>query len=261
MTTIWVESISLFGQGLAGWQKSKDIFRDTKKYNADTVPPIESRYLTPNNKRRTSPHMHIAMQAADYALMDMDVDETEILLISSSSEADMDIAEDNLQALIHAEREISPQKFQNVILNAAAGHLGTFMKNRSGSTSVSGANNCFSVGLLQAYTSLFREQKKALLVAYDAPSNTPYGVADRPFFSVGMLLCQEKPKNPIAGLMLSLVGPKETTLMAHPHLEKLRSITPSATCLPLLAAVANAKEGPVELYYSEELSLLVTLCF
>lgn len=261
MTAISVESISVFGQGLPGWEKTAEILRDFSKYDAGITPTIESRFLSPNNKRRTSPHMHAAIQAAEYALMGTNVDEKGINLIFAASECDLDIADDNLMALTHQEKELSPQKFQNVILNAAAGHLGIFMKNVSGSTTVSGMGNTFAVGLLQAHTSLEIDTDQVLLVAYDAPSMMPYGPGNRPFFAVGMVLSKERSKNSLAALTPKMVTRTKTDRIGHEAFEQLEKTTPAATCLPLLIALARKNSGPVELYYSDRLCLQVSLCF
>ncbi|HXW53668.1 MAG TPA: beta-ketoacyl synthase chain length factor [Myxococcota bacterium] len=261
MTSIWVESVSVFGPGLLGWPHASEVLGDPRRYDPQKTPPIESRFLSPNNRRRTSPHMQIAIQAADYALRDTGFDETSIDLILTSSEEDLDIAEDDIQALVQPEKEISPQKFQNVILNAAAGHLGIFMKNTSGSTTVSGTGNCFSVGLLQAYTTILATKGRALLVAYDAPSSMPYSEKDRPFFAVGMVLSHSHSPSILGELSLTLGERKELTVMEHPALETMRATTPSATGLPLLLVLAKKQAGVVELYYSKELSLTVALCF
>jgi hypothetical protein len=261
MTQVAIESISVFGQGLAGWEKSLPIFQDFSKYDESIIPPIESRFLTFNNKRRTSPHMHAAIQAAEHAILNTGIDETQVNLIFASSECDLDITQDNLLALTHKEKQLSPQKFQNVILNAAAGHLGIFIKNVSGSTSVSGVNNVFSVGLLQAYTSLLCDTEHALLVAYDAPSIMPYGPGNRPFFSVGMLLSKNKRQNSLATMSLKLGAPTKNNFITHKALADLQKTTPAAGCLPLLIAVARNSIDPVELYYSSNLIVEATLCF
>lgn len=261
MTKIWLQSVSLFGPGFLGWPQSKEILKNISEYNKATIPAIESRFLSANNKRRTSPHMQIAIQAADHALSSANVDETSIELIFTSSEGDMDVAEDNLQALAHKEKEISPQKFQNVILNAAAGHLGIFMKNHSGSTTVSGENNVFCVGLLQTYSTLLDGKKNALLVAYDAPSQMPYMPKEQPFFSVGLVFDKDPNENSLAGLNLKLLETTKVSKSQVSELEKLRSSTASAACLPLLTALANRQCEPIELYYSKELILEVQLCF
>jgi hypothetical protein len=261
MTTIWLRSVSVFGQGLLGWEHASSIFLDCSSYNPEVMPTIESRFLSPNNKRRTSPHMHMAILAAEHALATANVDGSSVDLVFASSEPDLDIAEGNLLALAKDTKELSPQKFQNVILNAAAGHLGIFMKNTAASTTMSGCNNAFAVGLLETYTTLLQSEKDALFVVYDAASEMPYSPKGRSFFSTGMLLTKARPENALAGLNISLSLPSKTTVLTEPRLEHVRRHTPAAACLPLLVALARNQTCPVELDYTEERALVVNLCF
>jgi hypothetical protein len=260
MKPIYVESVSVYGKGLLGWEHTKTVFQDLSLYDATQMPKIESTYLTPNNARRTTHHMHVAFQAADMALQTSDVDKESVEFVFATSECDLDIAEDNCIALISDEKSVSPQKFQNVVLNAAAGHLGVFMKNTSGSTTISGHHNNFSAALLQAYSSLQANPNPVLLVAYDAPCKMPYGPGDRPFFGLGMVLTQSKTAKSIMAVTPSLVPEPNPQTIAHDDLEAIRSSTPAAGCLPMLMALAKKETSSVELYYSPELGLKVSLC-
>jgi hypothetical protein len=100
-----------------------------------------------------------------------------------------------------------------------------------------------------------------LLCAYDAESQSPYATLGRVFFGLGMVLRKTKPVRVLAGLELELVKSETVTIIDHHVLENIRQCTPSATALPLLVALAQKKSDGVTLYYSDDLGLLVTLCF
>jgi len=260
MNPIYVEAVSVYGKGLLSWEHAQTTFQNLALYDGTQIPKIDSSYLTPNNTRRTTPHMHIAFQAAEMALKDSDVSKETVEFIFATSECDLDIADSNCLALIPDDKSILPQKFQNVVINAAAGHLGVFMKNTSGSTTVSGCDNHFAVGFLQAYTFLQENSEPALLVAYDAPSLMRHGPGDRPFFCVGMVLTQDKTKKSMMALTPSLVSPANPPVLDHTDLEKIHATTPAAGSLPLLMALAKKTSDCVELVYTPELGLKVLLC-
>jgi len=276
MKPIFIDAVSVYGKGLLSWDHAKEVFNHLERYDATQIPKLDSGYLTPNNLRRTTHHMHIAFQAADMALKGSDAAKERVEFVFATSDVDLDVAESNCLALSLHDKEISPQKFQNVVLNAAAGHLGVFMKNTSGSTTVSAQDNNFAVGFLQAYTFLQVNTgpasqvhstpaspvntTPALLVAYDAPFETRHGPGHRPFFCVGMLLTANQTPKSMMSLTPNLVPQPKPTALGHAELEAIRTTAPAAGCLPLLMALAKKTNDTVELVYTEELGLKVSLC-
>ncbi|MFZ5602165.1 MAG: beta-ketoacyl synthase chain length factor [Pseudomonadota bacterium] len=261
MNPVYIEALSVLGPGLPDWITAQSILRGVESYQFSPTPPVSCGYLTPNIKRRTSLHMQVALQAAEKALKQSDLDPATIELVFASSEGDLNIADEIFAALTHPEKLVSPQKFQNVILNAAIGHLGIILGNKSSATSVSGGEYSFAVGLLQAAVSAAMENRPVLFVSYDAlgPDHVDPRDASIEPFSVGVLLSPAQTQASIARMVPRLADGGEESAMDSEALEKVRTSIGAARSLPVLSAIATGKARSVSLPYCEKSCLNLEL--
>ncbi|HVL02647.1 MAG TPA: beta-ketoacyl synthase chain length factor [Dongiaceae bacterium] len=261
MNPVYVEAVSVLGPGLPDWQAAQSILRGDESYTFGPTPSVSCAYLTPNIKRRTSLHMHVALQAAEKALTQTHFDPSDVELLFASAEGDLHIADEIFVALTQPEKQVSPQKFQNVILNAAVGHLGIILGNKASATSVTGGEYSFAVGLLQAAISVATEDRPVLFIAYDAlgPGHLDPRTVNGEPFSVGLLLSPIKTDRSLSSLAIRLEDGEEETSMDEGVLEKVRTSLGAARSLPLLTAIANATTQAIALPYCERSRLNVEL--
>lgn len=259
MKPVYLDSVSVLGPGLPDWLSAQAIFDGRAGYSFEPTPAVNCGYLSPNVKRRTTLHMQVALHAAEKALAGAAIDPSDIELVFSSAEGDLGIADEIFRALVLPEKLVSPQKFQNVILNAAIGHLGIILKNRSSATSVSGGEYSFAVGLLQAATSVIIENRPVLYVAYDCvgPTHLDPRKSDSEPFSVGMLLSPTRGDRSIGSLQHALLSEWDDSRLDNPELEQVRCSIGAARSLPLLDAIARNTESAIMFPYCEASGLKV----
>lgn len=260
MNPLPIEAVSLYGPGLPSWQDAVPLLAEPERYREEAVPPLQTTFITSAVRRRTTPHMQIAIHAADKALEGTDIDRSNIELVFATTEGDLNISHNIFCSLTQETKSVSPTRFHNVILNAAAGHLGILTKNTAGATTVTAANYSMAVGLLQAYTTALVESIPVLFVAYDAPAilqlHNPGGTPMDPF-AVGLLLNPRPAKAPLASIRMTLRDDIEATRIDAPALADVSRRSSAAGSLPLLMALASGQPSTVALPYSETQRLLV----
>ena len=261
MNPVFIEALSVLGPGLPDWNTAQSILCGAEHYQHSPTPAISCGYLTPNIKRRTSLHMQIALQAAEKALKQSEFDPASVELVFASAEGDLNIADEIFVALTHPDKLVSPQKFQNVILNAAIGHLGIILGNKSSATSVSGGEYSFAVGLLQAAISVAMENRPVLFVSYDAlgPAHVDPRDSGIEPFSVGILLSPAQSGASIARMVVRLEDAGEESTMDSAELERVRVSIGASRSLPVLSAIAAGNSQQVSLPYCEKSCLHLEL--
>ena len=254
MKPLYIENISLYGPGLPNWHEAASILRAPEAYLGETLAPLQSPFLSPGIKRKTTLHMQLAIYAADKALEGTDVDPSQIELVFASSEGDLDVTHHICYALTLESKPVSPTKFQNSILNAAAGHLGILTKNTASATTVTAASHSLAVGLLQSCATALVEEAPVLFVSYDAPAllKVKSDTATIEPFAVGFLLRPNASKRSLASLQLELREGRETTKIEHDTLSKVAERSSTAGVLPLMMALARGEEASIALSYSPD---------
>jgi hypothetical protein len=228
-------------------------------YQGGELSPLKPSMLKPNERRRTTRTIKIALQAAEEALQDCS-DCEGLASVFSSSEGDLDIIDQICLALTETGRPVSPTQFHNSVHNAPAGYWSIGAGSRQGSSSLGGLNGSFAAGLMEAAVQSVVEQIPVLLVCYDQPPPEllqPFMPISEPF-SIAMLLTAESDAS-IARLSLSTDPHNTESEMTRPALERLRQSAPSARCLPLLEAIAKQQSANIILPYLPGLNLQAEL--
>lgn len=241
MSTIYIETVSILGPGFPNWPLTKKILSGRAPYHFTPTESVNCSYLKPNIKRRTTLHMQIALHVVEKIFEQSVVNPSSIELLLASSEGDLNIADEIFKALSLPDKLVLPQKFQNVILSAAIGHLGIILKNRSSATSVSGGEYSFPVGLLHAATCVTIEKHPVLFVAYDCLGPyylDPRTTSSQPF-SLAILLSPKKTTFSKAKLKMEVTEGKKETKMKSEILEQVRCSLGAARSLPLLEALSQ----------------------
>jgi hypothetical protein len=251
MNEIHISGIGLAAPGLAGWEEGQRCLAGETDYEATPLPRLTPEILPPNERRRTSPIMRLALAVAYEA--------AQLASVFASASGDMEIIHAICETLASSDPAISPTQFHNSVHNAPAGYWSIASKSRAPSTSLSAFDASFAAGLMEAATQVGLEGGSVLLAAYDVPPPFPISEA-RPVrepFGCALVLTQEASAASSACLTLELVKDQEETVLDHAGLEALRRDNPAARALPLLKALAEGATARLVLPYLPGRQLLV----
>ncbi|HVF15636.1 MAG TPA: beta-ketoacyl synthase chain length factor [Steroidobacteraceae bacterium] len=256
--TVWVESVGIAAPGLIGWSAAREVLKGTAAYVPADMPPYAPSLLPPNERRRASPTVRIAFQAAEDAVQGGSIPAAELATVFASSDADLNIIHRISLALTQTPRLVSPTDFHNSVHNAAAGYWSIAVGSRAPSTTISAYDFSFAAGLAETCTLVEIERRSTLLVAFDLPPPQPL-FAKRPIgcvAGIALVLTHSQTPRSIAKLNCKRSGESPTNATT-PALEELRRSNPATASIPLLERLARGDSGPIVLPLSDQSSLRV----
>jgi hypothetical protein len=257
---IFIEAVGLAAPGLANWQAALPILQGQQAYESTPLQPHSPLLLPPNERRRATPTVRLAFQAAEDAVQGSSIAAAELATVFTSSDADLNIIHRICTALAATPRMISPTEFHNSVHNAAAGYWSIAVGSRAPSTTLSAHDYSFAAGLAEACGCVQVDGLNTLLVAFDLPPPEPI-YAKRPIaqpVGVALVLTRERTAKSLASLRCVPTADPQTVLKT-PGLEALRVSNPAARALPLLSLLALRHSGSVILPRAENAGLLVEL--
>ena len=170
---IWLEAVGIAAPGLLGWSNAREVLRGAIDYAPVDLPPYAPSLLPPNERRRATPTVRIAFQAAEDAVQAATIPPAELATVFASSDADLNIIHRISLALTQTPRLVSPTDFHNSVHNAAAGYWSIAVGSRAPSTTISAYDASFAAGLAESCMLVAIEQRIVLLVAFDLPPPQP----------------------------------------------------------------------------------------
>lgn len=248
MSEVFVEAVGLAAPGLASWQESARVLRGEHPYVATALAPHVPALLPANERRRATPTIKLAFQAAEDAMRATSIPPASLATVFASSDADLGIIHRISLALATTPRFISPTDFHNSVHNAAAGYWSIAVGSRAPSSTLSAYDTSFAAGLLEACLLVQVDGHDTLLVAFDLPAPEPL-FAKRPIrhpAAAALVLTRRPGSNSVAALKCSATNEPETE-MDQADLEALRCSNPAARALPLLQKLASREGGRVVL--------------
>jgi len=243
MIRFGIAAVGVCAPGIPDWQSGQALLQGKQQYDpASAMPDLRPGLLPANERRRTTPHIKLALQVAQEAVDAWQGNEENLSTVFSSSDADLEIVDKILTSLNQPGSPVSPTHFHNSVHNAPAGYWSIATGSHAPSTSLSAYEASFSAGLLEAACQVSLGGHPVLLVAYDmAPP-----VTLRPFCPVaatfGVALLLTPVGNPAAIVEVGLEplhGNDAEDMMDDAGLEALRKSAPAARGLPLLAMLAS----------------------
>jgi hypothetical protein len=259
--TLSVIGIGTLGSGLVGWAGSRAVLAGESPFSEVPPPEPSASVLPPNEQRRSSETVRWAVQVAQEAIQQAEVDACEVASVFASSEGETNVLDRLCTALATPQRTISPTLFHHSVHNAASGYWGIATGSQQSSTVLACYDSSFCAALLEAAAYVQIEERPVLLVAYDLPPPPPLYAA-RPLregFAAALLLTRIPAPRTFARLDLALTDnlSEKATSMDDGKLEALRIGNQAARSLPLLAAIARQRDTPVCLEYLEDQYLVV----
>ncbi len=250
---LYAGGFAVLAPGLDGWEAAREVLAGRRPYvPADLVPPSPGS-LPPNERRRASAAVRLAVAAAEAAVAASRLPATDLASVFGSSNGDGAVVGSVLGALSVPRPAVSPTAFHNSVHNTPAAYWAIGSGCRRPSTSLGCHDDTFAAALLRAASQAAAGDHPVLLCVYDAPFPPPLA-AVRPTplpFAVAMVLTPEPVPTSEARLDLRLV-PEPPPGPALPRGESLRPLygtNPAARSLRLLEAVAGRESGPVLLAY------------
>jgi hypothetical protein len=268
MIRVGIATIGLVAPGIESWEQGRMLLSQGVAYDpAAEMPPLKPALLPANERRRTTAHIRLALQAAQDALDAWQGDTEQLATVFSSSGGDLEVVDRILTSINQPGSPVSPTHFHNSVHNAPAGYWSIATGSHAPSTSLSAYDASFSAGLLEAATQVSVDGQPVLLVAYDMPPPE----ALRPFcpttaaFGVALLLIPEAAEaEPLCwiGMDLQAGDDRGCEGMDDKGLEALRSGVAAGRGLPLLEHIARGLSGPLRLpaQPGQILHLDVTVC-
>ena len=262
MIELWIEGVGIYAPGLVGWERAAPVLAGRQTYAPVEPPKLAPALLPADVRRRTTEHIRLAVEVADEAVRQAQADAAALWSVFATSESDGAISHNICEEVAKDVPEVSPTRFHNSVTNAPAGYWCMAVQSQAPSTSLSGFDASFGVGLIEAGVQVGVERCRVLLVAHDAPFPEPLHSV-RPIsalFGAALVLAPARSARSLARIVVAI----EPTLhalsrMADAGIDGLRTGNPAARILPLLAALARRESGELFLPYVHSQALRVTL--
>lgn len=257
---VGLKGVGLVGPGLENWGQAEAVLRGDQRYQAAPLPALKPQQLPPNERRRTTQLIKLAIQAAGEAQQHSGIDAAELACVFASAEGDSWIVDRLCEALCLPQKPVSPTQFLNSVHNAPAGYWGIAAKAQRFSTSIAAGSASFAAGLLEAAAYVAAEGEPVLLVAYDVALPqplAPFGDSHAPFAAALVLTTAKEP-----GLLAQLrfdASAEVSSRALSGELAALCRDNAAAEALRLLLLLARAESGAVRLGYHDNSELTLAL--
>lgn len=259
MISAYLQSIGVVAPGIADWPMCREILTGRQDYQPAPIPRFNPETLPANARRRITPTIRIAMQAATEAMRESTLAAASIATVFATGNGDLDISDRICNALTLPERPVSPTDFHNSVHNAPAGYWSIGSHCRQPSTSLSAGDASFAAGLLEGITQALSDRHPVMLVAYDQPP--PQALANTHTstlpFAAALLLTRQQGENSLARLTLAPAEQTASSCLQCTALDAVHLGSPAARALPLLELHARGATAQCILPYLDTHGLVV----
>lgn len=257
--SVWVKGIGLWAPGAADWHAFREIVNDAAKPAASERPLAE--VLPPNERRRAPESVLLAAAVAGQAVQMSGLDASTLPCVFASAHGDQVITDYMCQTLAVTPAELSPTKFHNSVHNAPAGYWTIATHCHASSSAISGGEDVFGAGLLEAATLAVADDRDVLLASYDIAGTGPLGdmTSTTGPFAVALVL---SPHAHGAAVRLDISpepGNSGVEAMGDTWLDDIAASNPSARAVPLMHALALTRPMALRLAAARGLDLHVDI--
>lgn len=202
MTRLHIEGIGFWAPTLPGWGTARAVLRGEA---APQEPPARRpapQMLPPAERRRAPDTVALALEVAAEAVAASGRDAATLPSVFVSAHGDLAINDHLCSMLVSTPTLISPTKFHNSVLNAAAGYWTMGVGCHAASTALTAFEHSFANGLLAAATQCLADERPVLLVGYDIAAVGALASVTRSegLLAVALVLSPEKSGRTIASL-------------------------------------------------------------
>jgi hypothetical protein len=241
--TVHVDGIGWRSPGLADWAAACALLRDGGSPALLGASGASPAVLPPNERRRAPETVLLACDVAGQACAMAAREPSQLPCVFASMHGDIAITEHMCTALAANPLELSPTKFHNSVLNAAAGYWTVATQCRAASNALSASGASFAAGLFEAAVEAHANDASTLFAAYDAGARGPLAATMRADASHGVafVLSPERGARTVAALRLRHDGD------AGIDAADVRGSWAGAALLPLFGALAHGHSARLRL--------------
>lgn len=164
-----IAGVAFWAPTLPGWPLARAAMRGEA---APQDPPARRpapELLPPAERRRAPDSVALALEAASAAVAASGLDPKTLPSVFVSAHGDLAINDHLCSTLANTPTLISPTKFHNSVLNAAAGYWTMGVGCHEASTALTAFEHSFANGLLTAAAQSLADERPVLLVGFDVP--------------------------------------------------------------------------------------------
>lgn len=250
--TVHIEGIGWCSPGVAGWNAARDMLRagamPATTGNAKGAPA-----LLPANERRRAPEIvQLACDVAGQACTMAGHGAADLPCVFATMHGDHAITENMCLTLATHPLELSPTRFHNSVLNAAAGYWTVATQCHAASNAVSASGGSFAAGLLEAAVEAHADDRPTLFAAYDSSAHGALADTMRLETTYGVALVLNPRRGPraLASLRLRHDGGTDSPPPA-------ATGTPFGSALPLFCLIAAGRGGEVRIASGRSAALAI----
>lgn len=254
--TVHVAGISLWAPRLPGWAVAAPVLRgEAALPEAQAARPAPT-LLAPTERRRAPDTVAIALEVAARACESAGVEPREVASVFATTHGDLAINDYMSETLARTPTQVSPIRFHNSVLNAAAGYWSIGTGSMQPYTALTAWEDTFGEGLLEALAQAESGGRPTLLVAYDIEARGPLStvVTSHGVLGVGVVLSPVAGPRTQARVRWRTVRGTERTAPLARNLEAVAD-NAMAGCMPFCEAVAMGKPRMIRVGLSPNLLL------
>ena len=240
--TAFLQGLALWAPRIPGWSVAAPILRGDREAPLEVAPRPAPGMLAPNERRRAPDTVSIALEVAARACESAGVMPGELASVFATTHGDLAINHYMSETLVGTPTLLSPTRFHNSVLNAAAGYWTIGCGCRESYTALSANIDSFGEGMLEALVQSEASGKPTLFVAYDIEACGPLAAMQpsRGIVGAGLVLTPEPGPATIARIRWRTVRGTERTLPQARNAELVFG-NAMAACLPFFEAIAIAR--------------------
>jgi hypothetical protein len=228
---------------LPGWPLARAALRGEA---APQDPPARRpapELLPPAERRRAPDSVALALEAASAAVAASGLAPQSLASVFVSAHGDLAISDHLCSMLASTPTLISPTRFHNSVLNAAAGYWTMGVGCHEASTALTAFEHSFANGLLLAATQCLADERPVLLVGFDVPVAGALRSVTRSegLLAVALVLSTDMSGQRIASFDAALVPRTEGSAAPAPSSPAAQSLAGNALAdaLPFFEALAR----------------------
>jgi hypothetical protein len=252
-----VDGVGFWATGIPGWPSAKSAFLTGE----GSLPGVAARpspaLLPPAERRRAPDSVVLAIEAAAQAVAQSGVDPAGMATVFATTHGDTAITDYLCSTLAEEPSLISPTKFHNSVLNAAAGYWTILTRCTESSSALTAFDRTFAAGFVEAATQSAADDCPVLIVGYDTEASGALATitVSRGQLAVALVLSPSAGPRTVATISWELrAGSPHATEIRSDVAQKMR-YNGSAAALPLLESLARRSTDRISIPLSSSLAL------
>jgi len=267
----WIDGIALWTPAWPGWPTARAALRGEAAApavtsSAPTAPSASSARpapaaLPPNERRRASDAVLLALQVAEDALAASGHTAHAVSGVFTSAHGDLGIVDALARTLAADPLLLSPTRFHHSVHNAAAGYWSMASGSHAPTTALAAYGHSFAAGLLEALVQCAADARPVLLVGTDTEAGGPLASVNtsRGLLGVALVLAPQRGARSLWRLDAALYPAPTAPVPLTSDAAQALATNAMADALPLFERLAAGRDAQLALPLGACLALQVQL--